>query len=194
MKEDILEQLCDEYLQFKGYFTHHNVKFKPDPDHPDYVSREDSNYSDIDVIGMNPLISGPERVMAVSCKSWQNGFKPEAKISELKNNKTVNGREAWKAFRELMVPKWSEAFSQSVQKLTGETEFTYVTAVTLIKGDRKAWESYPPFLSALNNPIKILTFSDILSEIYLDLNTTMASSEIGRVLQLIKASGWLKSA
>ena len=38
MKEDILEQIVDDYLQFKGYFTTHNVRFKPDPAHPDYVA------------------------------------------------------------------------------------------------------------------------------------------------------------
>ena len=31
MKEDILEQLVDDYLQTEGYFTRHNLKFKPDP-------------------------------------------------------------------------------------------------------------------------------------------------------------------
>jgi hypothetical protein len=29
MKEDILEQLVDVYLKFKGFFTVHNVKFQP---------------------------------------------------------------------------------------------------------------------------------------------------------------------
>jgi len=28
MKEDILEQLVDDYLKFNGYFTAHNVKFQ----------------------------------------------------------------------------------------------------------------------------------------------------------------------
>lgn len=194
MKEDILEQMVDEYLQHKGYFTRHNIKFKPDPSHPDYVKNQDSNHSDIDVIGFNPLLHGPERVLAVSCKSWQGGFKPETKINELENNKIISGREVWKGFRELIAPKWSDAFSSAVKTITGETEFTYVTAVTALKGDRDAWEKYPPFRSALNNPIRILTFRDILEDIYPNLNTTMASSQVGRLLQLIKASGWAINA
>ena len=194
MKEDILEQLVDEYLQHKGYFTRHNIKFRPRSDHPDFVKNQDSNYSDIDVVGFNPLLRGPERVLAVSCKSWQGGFKPETKITELENNKIISGREAWKGFRELMVPKWSEAFSDSVKSITGESEFTYVTAVTVLKGYRETWEEYPAFRSALNNPIKVLTFGDILNDIYPSLNTTMASSQVGRVLQLIKASGWSTNA
>ena len=28
MKEDILEQLVDDYLQAKGYFTRHNINFR----------------------------------------------------------------------------------------------------------------------------------------------------------------------
>ena len=45
MKEDILEQLVDDYLQTKGYFTRHNIKFKPRSDHPDFVTKDDSNHS-----------------------------------------------------------------------------------------------------------------------------------------------------
>jgi len=29
MKEDVLEQVVDDYLKFKGYFTTHNVRFGP---------------------------------------------------------------------------------------------------------------------------------------------------------------------
>jgi len=28
MKEDVLEQIVDDYLQFKGYFATHNVRFR----------------------------------------------------------------------------------------------------------------------------------------------------------------------
>ena len=193
MKEDILEQLVDEYLQHKGYFTRHNIKFRPRPDHPDFIMNQDSNHSDIDVVGYNPNLSGPERVLAVSCKSWQGGFKPVSKISELENNKIVNGREAWRGFRELMAPKWSEAFVKSVKDISGESSFTYVTAVTVVKGDCSVWENHPRFRAAMNNPIKVLSFKDILNEVYPDVGTTMASSQVGRVLQLIKASGWSTS-
>ena len=72
MKEDILEQLVDEYLQHKGYFTIHNVKFKPDKIHPEYNYKHDSVHSDIDVLAFHPLLTGHDRVLAVSCKSWQS--------------------------------------------------------------------------------------------------------------------------
>ncbi len=132
MKEDILEQLVDDYLQSQGYFTRHNIKFRPRPDHPDYVRDKDSNHSDIDVIGFHPHKQGNAKVWAVSCKSWQSGFRVEAKLSELIENKKVSGREAWQFFRELMKPKWSQAFVDAVEKATGTRSFTYVLAVTAI--------------------------------------------------------------
>jgi len=100
-KEDILEQLVEEFLIHRGYFVRHNVKFLPRKDHAEFSSRLDSNHSDIDVLGYNPLIDGPDRVWAVSCKSWQAGFDPVVKIAEIEKNKIVSGREAWKTFREL---------------------------------------------------------------------------------------------
>lgn len=78
MKEDILEQLVDEYLMHEGYFTMHNVNFKPLSSHSDFISNQDSVASDIDVIAINPKLKGPERTIAVSCKSWQEGFDPSA--------------------------------------------------------------------------------------------------------------------
>jgi hypothetical protein len=96
MKEDILEQLVDEHLQHKGYFTRHNIKFRPDSKHLDFDSRQDSVHSDIDIVGINPILQGPDRVVAVSCKSWQGGFNPKSKIAEIENNKIVSCREAWK--------------------------------------------------------------------------------------------------
>src|SRR5438309_993235 len=86
MKEDILEQLVDDYLQSQGYFTRHNLKFRPRNDHTDFVSNQDSNHSDIDVLGYHPLRSGPSRVMAVSCKSWQVGFNVQTRLTCLEGN------------------------------------------------------------------------------------------------------------
>ena len=96
-KEDILEQLVEEYLLHDGYFVRHNVKFLPRRDHPNFVSNQDSNHSDIDVIGFHPTRSGPERVKVVSCKSWQGGFDASAEIRNIEQHKVVRGREAWKS-------------------------------------------------------------------------------------------------
>ena len=192
MKEDILEQLVDEYLQHKGYFTIHNVKFKPCKEHAEYDSRQDSVHSDIDVLAYHPCLKGPERVLIVNCKSWQGGLNPQSKITEFEKNKTVSGREAWRGFRELLKPKWSQAFIDKIFEVTGSKEFTHVTAVTALKGDKCIWEDYKPFQNSLNgNPVKLITLNDILDNLYPIINQTPASSTVGRFLQVTKASGWL---
>jgi hypothetical protein len=189
-KEDILEQLVEEYLIHRGYFVRHNVKFLPSKDHAEFNSRLDSNHSDIDVLGFNPLRDGPDRVWAVSCKSWQSGFDPTVKITEIEENKIVSGREAWKGFRELVSPKWSAAFIGAIEEATGQASFTYVTAVTKLLGDAQIWEKHPRFCAALaNNPIKIITLREMLTEVYGQLKKTLAGTELGRMLQLFRAAG-----
>lgn len=189
-KEDILEQLVEEFLIHRGYFVRHNVKFLPRRDHPDFVSNQDSNHSDIDVLAYNPNLNGPDRVWAVSCKSWQSGFDPATKIVEIEQNNIVSGREAWRGFRELAKPKWSEAFVAAVTKATGHPQFTYVTAVTRLIGDAKRWEQHPSFVAAMQgNPIKVITLREMLQEVFGELGTTLAGTELGRTLQLFRAAG-----
>ncbi len=189
-KEDILEQLVEEYLTHKGYFVRHNIKYLPRKDHPDFVSNQDSNHSDIDVLAIHPLLEGPKSVLAVSCKSWQSGFNINKELNAIKENKKIRGRDAWRGFRELTVPKWSEAFINIVKSTTGSNSFTHVLAVTKVNGDEKIWLQYEHFLAAMQrNPLQILTFSEMISEISKEINTTLASTEVGRMLQVMKASG-----
>jgi hypothetical protein len=189
MKEDILEQISEDYLQSKGYFTKKNTKFRPHLSHPDFNTKKDSSHSDIDVIGFNPNIQGTDRVWVISCKSWQGGFDPRAIIAGIERNKIRSGRETWKAFRELVSPKWSHAFLLEVKRLTGADEFTYVTVVTRLIGQRATWESYTRFIQSLNgNPIKLLTFREMIAEILPNLKTTLAASDLGRTMQLLKVA------
>jgi hypothetical protein len=193
VKEDILEQLVDDYLMHKGYFTRHNLRFKPSVCHQDFKQKDDSVPSDIDVIAVNPRCCGADRVHVVSCKAWQGGFNPAAKVDEIVNNKIVSGREAWKGFRELCSPKWSEAFLQAVKDATGAHEFVYCTVVTVLlnPNDRLTWENKPEFRAAIGgNEIRIITLSDILNYLWPALTKTPAASEIGRALQLMKAAKW----
>jgi hypothetical protein len=191
MKEDILEQLVDDYLKFNGFFTVHNVKFQPEATDPDFIKRDDCVASDVDVIGFHPMREGAGRVWVVSCKSWQAGFDPREKIAAIEGDKVVSGRQAWRAFRELVKRKWADGLIAKVESLTGSTQFTYITAVTKLRGDASLWEEYASFKNNLRgNPIKILTLQDMLSDLYKKTDTTVASSEVGRLLQVIKASGW----
>ena len=191
MKEDILEQLVDDYLKFNGYFTLHNVKFQPSATSAEYVQKDDCVASDIDVVGFHPRRQGCDQVWLVSCKSWQAGFDPRKRIELINASRKVSGRLAWQSFRELVKKKWADGLIEKLGGLTGSTKFTYVTAVTRLKGDPAVWEQHQPFRDNLRgNPIKILTLQEMLSNLYMKTDTSMASSEIGRLLQVIKASGW----
>ena len=190
-KEDILEQLVEEYLLHEGYFVQHNLKFRPSRDHLEIDRRQDSNHSDVDVVGIHPRKTGNDRVVAISCKSWQKGFNPRSAIQALENEGgKLGGRDAWKHFRELKIPKWSEAFLKMMQDATGAKEFTYITAVTRLDGDKSVWEKHQPFSDAIGgNPIRVLDMREMLAAILPKLTTTVANTSIGRMLQLMKASG-----
>ncbi len=191
MKEDILEQLVvDDYLKFNGYFTLHNVRFQPAKTDPHYVQK-DCVASDIDVVGFHPMRQGTDRTWVVSCKSWQAGFDPKRRIQPIDGNKNVPGRQAWQSFRELVKKKWADGLIAEIERLTGSPKFTYVTAVTRLRGEASVCQEPQPFKNNLRgNPIRVLTLQDILSDLYKKTDTTLASLEVGRLLQVIKASGW----
>lgn len=145
-KEDILEQIVEEYLIYKGSFVRHNLKFLPAKNRSDFDPKKDSNHSDIDVLGYNPKKTGYDRIWAVSCKSWQAGFRPKQILDAIERKKKFGGKEAWKSFRELTQEKWSEAFADAIKTATGSSQFTYVVAVARVAdAERKLWQDHKPF-------------------------------------------------
>ena len=189
-KEDVLEQIVEEYLISEGYFVRHNIRYLPSQTHPEWRQLEDSNHFDIDVLGINPHKTGPSRVLAVNCKSWQQGFSPKAEIEAIEGDKVIRGRKAWKSFRELCQEKWADAFIAKVKEETGESEFTHVTAVAKLIGDKAVWENHPRFARSLKGaPVRLFTFREMVEAVEGRLTTTLAGSEIGRILQMFKASG-----
>jgi hypothetical protein len=42
------------------------------------------NHSDIDVLVIHPLLTGPEQVIAVRCKSWQSDFSIQRELNAIK--------------------------------------------------------------------------------------------------------------
>lgn len=72
-------------------------------------------------------------------------------------------------------------------------EFTYWTAVTSIRrGERRSeWEDNTQFRSAFGgNPIRLISFGELLDDVWKELSTTPAATELGRMVQLMKASRW----
>ena len=190
MKEDVLEQVVDDYLQTQGYFTTHNVRFNPRKDHPNYVSNKDSVPSDVDVVGLHPRRTGTDRVMVVSCKSWQTGFDATRILAQLRGQVPNPKRAQELRFRELWLPKWAQGFRQRIEELTGQSEFTYCLAVTHVKGDTAAWSQDPTIRENLaGNPLRFLPLETMWSQVLAAVTTTPASSEFGRLAQLLKAAG-----
>jgi hypothetical protein len=66
-------------------------------------------------------------------------------------------------------------------------------AVTTLKGDQSVWVKHEKFRKNLRgNPIEIRTVKEMLDFIKekMGKTKTVASSDVGRLLQVIKASGW----
>lgn len=195
MKEDVLEQIVDDYLQFKGYFTIHNVRFKPADTHRDYIADQDRVSSDVDVVGFRPTGHDQDRVVVVSCKSWQVGFNPRKKLTELREGGGPRKRQTWRHFRELWIPKWSEAFRDEIKRLTGSETFSYRIAVTRLQGDDdetwvRAWGEDPTIKANLPGcDVGFLTLEEMWGTMLNELKRTPASSEMGRLAQLLKAAG-----
>jgi hypothetical protein len=190
MKEDVLEEVVDDYLKFLGYFTRHNVSFKPSLTHPDYVANQDRVPSDVDVIGVHPKKRGVDRVIVVSCKSWQSGFDADRTLQLLKTGGRIGKREAWRSFREVWVPKWSEALIDTVDELVGTRRFAYRIAITHLKGTGTAWAADPTIAANLVGcSFDFLPLSTIWAKLLDELTTRPASSEVGRLIQILKAAG-----
>lgn len=190
MKEDVLEQIVDDYLQLEGYFTTHNVRFKPRPDEYGYDARLDSVASDVDVVGFHPKRDGHERVAVVSCKAYQTGFYADRFLAQLREESPNPKRPRWMSFRELWSPKWAAAFIREIEQLTGSSQFTYYLAVTHVRGDTSAWENEPRIQENLRgNPLRFLPLADMWQRVVTTVTTTPAASEMGRLAQLLKAAG-----
>jgi len=181
MKEDILEQLVEDWFVARpGFFVKHNVRFRPNKTHPDYISNRDSVHSDIDILAVvTTAKKKPERVHVVTCKSWQGGFglknwrsdiEKEAEYNE--RSASFKPRERWKYFRELVSDKWMDAFLDTIETETGQRDFTYTIAVTKINGteqDRANLEDSAVLKARFkakgsNVIIKVLPLAELIAE------------------------------
>jgi hypothetical protein len=126
----------------------------------------------------------------VSCKSWQGGFRADRKLKELRREVSQPKRETWRYFRELWIPKWSEAFRSEIKARTGSDKFSYFIAVSKLVGDGSAWGEDPTIKKNLGgNPIGFLELGSMWSEYLEAVGTTPQPSAIGRLAQLLKAAG-----
>lgn len=187
-KEDILEQIVEEYLVHEGYFVQRNIKYRPNARDPDYVSQQDSVRSDIDVLALHPRKGGADRVLAFNIKSYQGGFNCGYVISKIESQHLPNAHRL--KFRELCVPKWSKAFMSEIEERTGQKEFTHVLAVTFAKGETRSWIQHERFRESLPTAnFRVVQLREMIDKIEPKLTTTPAATDIGRTLQLFRAAG-----
>ena len=190
MKEDVLEQIVDDYLQLNGYFTIHNVRFKPSPDHPEFVANDDRVASDVDVVGLHPAKRGHARVWVVSCKAWQSGFNADRRLKELRGAGRNPIRSNGSYFPEIWTPSLGDALRREIEDRTNSKKFRYSLAVTKLKGNGEAWNEEQRIRENLGgNPFSFLTLEAMWTENLETIGTTPQPSEIGRLAQLLKAAG-----
>lgn len=117
MVNDILEQIAEDYFGEQGYFTQHNVRYRPNIKGPAYAV-----HSDIDILGMHPYKKGIERVIVVSCKSWQGGLNIDSYLKVLNNKSGSIRREKSirRIFQDFLSKEWTNALRKKVYDLTGQ--------------------------------------------------------------------------
>ncbi len=183
MINDILEQTAEDYFRHLGYFTQHNVKYKPNKKGPAYAV-----HSDIDIIGINPTKRGIERVVVVSCKSWHGGIRIKGSLDAIKRSL----RRTRKIYREVAQPYWSKALKDKVYELTDQKTFVFYFCCTRYdKRHRELWEGDKEFRKNLAGcKIKLLDFEEMATAIWPEMHIiTPSNSELGRLFQFIHFSG-----
>jgi hypothetical protein len=200
MTEDILEQLVDNYFKRReGTFSKHNVKYRPNISRMNNTDKKKySVHSDIDVLCVDQI---KKEAFAISCKSWQSGFDCKYYLENLKDQKKMevvkHGRAIWKNLREITNPIWAEAFREKIKTECRTTKYTFIIAVTKLKNEeyKEAFENCPEFIKVITNSgkfkikIKFLTLKEIIETISAEeQNTAVESSEIARLIQLLKAA------
>jgi hypothetical protein len=186
MTNDILEQITDDYFRERGYFTQHNIPYRP--------NTFKQTPSDIDVMGVHPTKTGIDKVAVISCKSWQSGMNITKLLRDLTDNpnKKIQGKEREKLFREIASKDWSEALINEVYKLTGQKTFTFYISATHITGNRSDWEEFEMFKKNLPEcKIKLLSLEDIIVDLASQKRDTKMPlhSQLSRLLQLIDSAG-----
>ena len=213
MKEDILEQIAEDYfLSQAGYFTKSNVKFRPDPTRKGYLAKTDSVHSDIDIVAFYTKTTN--EISVVNCKSWQGGlnfknFKNEInKAISTSPPKTIGKRAFWSHFRELCIEKWCDGFIKKIREELNSTDkitinYTILcTKITNYKGLNLSSEIgsletnidsfFNKIDSSINLKFDIITIDKyvnfVLSGIRTKVTPAVENTHLSRTFQLLLAS------
>lgn len=204
MKEDILEQIGDDWLnQMTSVFVKSNLKYKPLPSDMDYVKNKDNIPSDIDLLAVS--FSDIETVTVINCKSWMDGFDFKSFHNHLndlsKHDKNYSGKRYWKHFRELISPKWHRAFIQRIkQENPNFKKLKYI--ILTIKAKNKTsvvdWMLNPIITKNFNeSEIELLCIEskeihELIDEIKTEVGGYAENSDFCRTLQLLRVGNIIK--
>lgn len=180
MKNDVLEQLVEDYLRELGYFTQHNIPYR---------TNNFGTHSDIDVLGVHALTG---EVVVVSCKAYQSGIRVDEILNALTNtpDKVIRSRTMRQRYREIADKDWASALQDKVYELTGKKEFTFYLAVVHYRGNKDEFENFSIFRENVpNSKVRLLDFREMIEQISKKDTQTPSHSELGRIIQLLKASG-----
>lgn len=183
MINDVLEQITEDYFRHLGYFTQHNIKYKPNLSGPAYAV-----HSDIDIVAVHPKKRGIGRVIVASCKSWHGGIHIKRNLRQLFDGE----KKLQCVYREVALPVWSKALKQKIKEITGQNKFIFYTVCVKYKlNEKNLWEDNGLFNKNLKGcPVKLLDIKTMLTEVEKKANSiTPAHSELSRLVQMIYHSG-----
>lgn len=201
MTEDVLEQIVDDVLRHRGYFTRTNVRYGPRSGDEGFVALEHNQRSDVDVLAVDlqqgSVDPAQPAVYVVSCKAMQDGFSPQRWLQAADGPTTYRGKHkdnSWKHLRELWSPVWAQSLRSEVRRLTGATSFTYVLAVTRLdpggSTDIGEFRQHPRIAENLaDNDMEVWTLADLWTALVKEVGQEVESSTIGRLAQMLKAAG-----
>jgi len=196
MKEDILEQIAEDYFVSQpGFFVKSNLKYRPDDSVKGYDPRTDSVHSDIDVVAINNAFKN--EIYVINCKSWQGGldlpFLETTILDAIKRKATKNPgkREFWMSFRELCSIKWSKAFVNKMRSELGikngvTVTIKYTILCTLLVQKKKKGRTNEQVISNLGKNINDYFIKQIDNKVNLIFDVKTLNYFIDEVIKRIK--------
>ena len=206
MKEDILEQIGHDWIQqHNGKYVKTNLKYRPDINNKtyEYNKTTDTIASDIDILSID--LYDIETVTVINCKSWMDGF--DFKLfhknlsSKENHNKKFGGKEFWKHFRDLIDPKWHNAFIERIKSENPKfkkMKYIILNVYSKNKEFAKEWENNEIIRNNFQRSgielisIESKEITELIKQIETRGSDFAENSDFIRVLQLLRVAKTIK--
>ena len=169
----------------------------------EYIKATDAIHSDIDILSID--LNDIEMVTVINCKSWMDGFDFKLFHENLSlkenHNKKFGGKEFWKHFRDLIDPKWHNAFVERIK--LENPKFKKLKYIILnVYSKNKEWVSKWENIDTINDnfkktgieliSIESKEINDLIKEIKTKGSDFAENSDFIRVLQLLRVAKAMK--